>query len=794
MQSPKITGAKCFVALLLALIGVGLAVPSQAVEYGRYDFTFYYENGAGDRYDGYFFADDSLGLRIGTKKTIAADENGKPGYYIITDFINLHGNGADDKKVFVTNYYDIEGNKYYLPLNYDQPMGTNYWGSETGFIVSKSSNVYRFGNYSGKFWEADGESGTNFNGFTFKYTYGSGDNFVGRVYAPADYYEVGLKWYKADENGDYGMFEITGRTTGDYDPARNGQVWVSSYYNIEDGKSYVPGKYANTQPSGTNYLESVSDWIIAEDNQYRFGEYYGWKEADVVARYNFTYYYNNGVGDRFTGFVYAGTDYNDNEYYVGYITNKNIDENGQEGYYKITSIVHGSFDLSLRGKVFVTKYYDKESNLNLNPVQYYDPDAVAAGTNYCGTNYLGSEMDFILKSGYDQYRFGKYYSWREADTTNQYSFTYTFSNGDYYQGYVLAGSDYNNDYYKVGTTWQWQDESQNWRWGTGKITAVAFNKNIADNGKVFVTKYHDAESNLDFQPVKNKAGTPSGTNYIGSEMDFILKDGVDQYRFGEYYGKREADVTAKYSFSYTYGLGDRYDGYFFAGVDRGYYLGWTQLAKDDDKKFGKYQITGVSYLDPNNLNYSYVNNGKVYVTNYYDKETDSSTVPLNATNPLGTNYLGSEWGYIRKAGVDQYRFGMYYGLVREADYTMKYNFKFTYGDGDYYSGWLYAVADPNYYVLNRAIIVKKDENGRWGSYTITSAGIRELDHTRNGQVWVDKYYYKYGKTPGTYIPFKYKANTYAGTGYLGSEIDYIIVNNDNKYRFGQGYYEVDRGL
>ncbi len=789
-----LTGRRHLWALLFALVCVGLAVSAQAVEYGRYDFTFYYDNGNGDRYDGYFFADTALGYRIGSKKTIAADENGKPGYYIITDFINLHQNGEDNKKVFVTNYYDIEGNKYYLPLNYDQPMGTNYWGSETGFIVSKSSDAYRFGNYNSKFWEADGESGTNFNGFTFKYTYASGDNFIGRVYAPADYYTVGLKWYKADENGDYGMFMITGRTTGDYDPSRNGQVWVSSYYNIEDNKSYIPVNYAAGRPSGTNYLESTSDWIIEEDNQYRFGNYYGWLEADVVARYYFTYYYNNGVGDRFSGFVYAGTDYNDNEYYAGYVSNKNTDENGQEGYYKITSVLYGSFKLNLRGKVYVKDYYDSESKLSLKPVQYYDPDAVADGTNYCGTYYLGSEMDFILKKGYDQYRFGTYYGWREADTTNQYTFTYTFTNGDYYTGYVFAGSDYNNDYYKVGTTWQWQDESMNWRYGTGKITAVAYNKNIDDNGKVFVTKYHDAESNQDFQPVKNKAGQASGSNYIGSEMDFIIKDGVDQYRFGEYYGKREADVTAKYSFSYTYGFGDKYTGYFYASVDRGYYLGYKRLAKDEDRKLGSYEITAVSYLDPNNLNYSYLHNGKVYVKSYYDKETDTTTAPLNSTNPLGTDYLGSETGFIRKAEVDQYRFGMYGGIVKEADYTMKYDFKFTYGDGDYYYGWLYAPANPNYYVPNRAIIVKKDENGRWGSYTIIGAGIRELDETKNGEVWVAGYYYRWGKVPGTYIPFQYMANTYAGNNYLGSEVDYIIDNANSKYRFGQGYYEVDRGL
>ncbi|MGQ9921040.1 MAG: hypothetical protein ACUVRZ_06880, partial [Desulfobacca sp.] len=228
-------------------------------------------------------------------------------------------------------------------------------------------------------------------------------------------------------------------------------------------------------------------------------------------------------------------------------------------------------------------------------------------------------------------------------------------------------------------------------------------------------------------------------------------------------------------------------------LQQSHYVNQTWKVKDDDRKFGNYTITAVSYLDPNNLNYSYVNNGKVYVQKYYDKETNSTSLPVNYTSPLGTNYIGSEWGWIRKANVEQYRFGNYYGM-READYTMRYDFKFQYGDGDYYTGWFYAVADPNSYVLNRPIIVKKDENGNWSSYLITSSGIRELDETKNGQVWVKSYFYKWGKTPGTYTPFKYKANTYAGSNYLTSESDYIIKNGDGNYYFGRGYYEVNRGL
>ncbi len=217
----------CLVALALLVLAPGAG----AVEYGRYDFTYYYNNGNGDRYDGYFFGPDTLGLTVGSQKTIASDENTQAGYYRITDFINLHSNSTDNKNVFVTSYYDLEGNKYYLPLNYDEPMGTNYWGSETGFIYQNTDIAYRFGTYNAVFYEADGETGGQYNGFTFKHTYANGDYYTGHVYTPADYYSVGLTWYKADESGDYGKFEILGLTSGSYDAARNGQVWVENYYN-----------------------------------------------------------------------------------------------------------------------------------------------------------------------------------------------------------------------------------------------------------------------------------------------------------------------------------------------------------------------------------------------------------------------------------------------------------------------------------------------------------------------------------------------------------------------------------
>ncbi len=56
---------------------------------------------------------------------------------------------------------------------------------------------------------------------------------------------------------------------------------------LENNKNYKPLNFDDGNYSGNNYLGSESDWIIAKNDQYRFGEYYGWREADVVAKYYF---------------------------------------------------------------------------------------------------------------------------------------------------------------------------------------------------------------------------------------------------------------------------------------------------------------------------------------------------------------------------------------------------------------------------------------------------------------------------------------------------------------------------
>ncbi len=89
-----------------------------------------------------------------------------------------------------------------------------------------------------------------------------------------------------------------------------------------------------------------------------------------------------------------------------------------------------------------------------------------------------------------------------------------------------------------------------------------------------------------------------------------------------------------------------------------------------------------------------------------------------------------------------------------------------------------------------------NENWTRGAYYITN--VTEYDDYKtwdNGKVWVEEYVDRDNGTPRTFSTAKYSNGvTPAGSGYLGSETDYIVVpgvaQNDN-LKFGQRWFEAD---
>jgi hypothetical protein len=112
-----------------------------------------------------------------------------------------------------------------------------------------------------------------------------------------------------------------------------------------------------------------------------------------------------------------------------------------------------------------------------------------------------------------------------------------------------------------------------------------------------------------------------------------------------------------YTFRYYYGNGDYYTGVVYASPTYGYYTGWKKTMTNETANTGYYEIISMDYLGINSSSY-----GKVFVgTTYFDSDTAKFYKPIDTVNNLvGTNYLGSESGYIITPGSSSSFFGYGY--------------------------------------------------------------------------------------------------------------------------------------
>jgi len=476
----------------------------------------------------------------------------------------------------------------------------------------------------------------------------------------------------------------------------------------------------------------------------------------IADMFYYRYYYGNG--DYYQGHVYgAPSSY---KYYPGLkISKKN--ELGLNGYYQIVSQGYTG-DTAKYGQVYVDTYKDGESGKTFTPV--HKGQAV-------GTNYLGSELDYILKNGVAVYQFGKGYY--EADVGDKYAFRYYYGNGDSYQGSVYRAPSASGYYPGLKIT----KKNELGLNGYYEILSMSWTGDTAKYGQVYVDNYKDGESAKSFTPVHK--GQAVGTNYLGSELDYIVKDGVAAYQFGK--GWYEADVGDRYVFRYSYDkdnpLAEYYQGVVYRSPGVVYYPGYTSDKKNETGKTGSYQILSMSYTGDT------AKYGQVYVDYYKDGESTKGFTPVHKGQAVGTNYLGSEMDYILKDGVAAYKFGQGY---YEADVGDKYAFRYYYGNGDYYQGYVYRAPSASGYYPGLKI-TKKNELGLNGYYQILSQTWTG-DTAKYGKVYVDWYNDADRTTAKWFRPLNYTSPL--GSSYLTSEVGYIVSVSD-AHKFGQGYWEAD---
>ncbi|MFZ5447842.1 MAG: DNRLRE domain-containing protein [Thermodesulfobacteriota bacterium] len=763
----------------------------------EYTYTFTYGNGdyyTGTVYGRFDYAGENWdqGYQVGwTLNT--TDEHGLPGQYRITGFTSL---GLDDSQwgsVYVDQYYDFETDTLYTPVNNGNLVGGNFLGIEYDYIIIYGEPAFYFGNgyYEADWWEA--------REYTYTFTYGNGDYYTGTVYGRFDYagenwdqgYNYGWNLEVVDEHGLTGQYQITGYASLGLDDSQRGHVYVDEYYDQETETLYTPVNAGTARTS--NFLTYEFDYIISsgEPAFYFAGGYY---EADWWEAREYTYTFTYGNGDYYTGSVYGRFDYAgenwDQGYQVGW-TLDTTDEHGLPGQYRITGFTSlGLYD-SLRGFVYINEYYDKETNTTYVPVNAGNTD---------GLSYLSSEYDYIISYGEPAFLFGG--GTTEADwwEARNYTFTFTYGNGDYYTGRVYGRFDYAGENwdqgYQVGWTLDTTDEND--LPGQYQITGYT-SQGLDDSqrGQVYVDQYYDFETDTIYTPVS--AGSYLTSSFLTNEYDYIIQYAEPDFFFGG--GTYEADGITQgepwearaYDFTFTYGNGDYYTGTVYGlydpsgqNWDQGYQVGWTLEVIDEHGLIGQYQITGYTSLGLDDSQ-----RGNVYVNHYYDFETNTLYIPVNAGTARTSNFLTYEFDYIISSGEPAFYFaGGYY----EADWweARAYDFTFTYGNGDYYTGTVYGrfdYAGENWdqgynYGWNLEVV---DEHGLTGQYQITGYASLGLDDSQRGHVYVEEYYDQ--ETETLYTPVN--AGTARTSNFLTYEFDYIISSGEPAFYFAGGYYEAD---
>ena len=369
-------------------------------------------------------------------------------------------------------------------------------------------------------------------------------------------------------------------------------------------------------------------------------------------------------------------------------------------------------------------------------------------------------------------------------------FTYNYGNSDYYSGYGVVNTG-------TYTTGQTISGGTNELGLNGSYTIDFLISGGASSslvGNIYTYAYYDGDtSKKSYSTLYGSQNVASGTNGLGSELDYITSAGLGIDVFGRAFYEADAAGIALYSFTYNYGNGDYYNGYVYA-TDVAYQVGNNYDISDTNNQAGfdgNYTITGAITGYDSSYNSLL---GSVLVYNYYDGDTSRQNyTPLKWSQgtACSTSGLGTELDYIYSPGLGYSLFGQ---DIYEADAAglALYTFTYNYGNGDYYNG--YVVASNISYQVGNSYDISDANNqaGFDGNYTITGSSSLDASYAYGlGYVFVYNYY-DADTSRQSYTPLKWsQQNTPSGTGGLGSELDYIYGGLSGYSPFGQDFYEAD---
>jgi hypothetical protein len=504
-----------------------------APEIYKYSFTYYYNgnNNQADYYTGYVYGlRDRYTVNSWFDPNSGNNETGANGRYLIQSQTLISGAEANNSnlgKVFVDRYYDIDqGNQSYVPNNATSAIGSSYLGSEKGFLRNQTDIFNDFGVDSIEF-----DALTDIRAASFDIVQGTAqpgelvsvklrlEDITNAAIVTGN---VKVSFYLSTDNTITTSDVLLGTYEVNFNGGRSSNELI---YNLQ-----LPSLNQSIWQTNGRFQIGVivdSNNAISEANEINNSNRGQGLDIDnlqvnlPIQKYTFTYYFNGtnqGAQDSYSGYFYGNAKNYAPGQWVDIRTGNN--ETGVNGKYFITGATTAGTTADL-GKIFVSNYFNHENNTNYTPLYFWQGKT-------SGNAGLGSEFDYIDNDRSIDNDFGQ--DAAEYDVMyHRYFFEY-FYNGidrsaDYYTGWVIAQAGI----YSTDAQYQWFDANAN-RNETGfngryKITSWDRNATVVDVGKVFVERYFDSQTQEIFTPHKFVNQQASGTNYLGSESDFIQVSG-----------------------------------------------------------------------------------------------------------------------------------------------------------------------------------------------------------------------------------------------------------------------------
>jgi hypothetical protein len=344
----------------------------------------------------------------------------------------------------------------------------------------------------------------------------TGDYYLGYVIDDQGKYSTGSGFTsgttdQAGGNWTYYVYGTTATTPGQ--AADNGYVYHTGYWDNDAQTGYAPVYSV----AGTNFLGTDTDFINVNGTVLEYG---GGTYVLPDVKIDYFIASESKTGDYYLGYVIDAQ----GQYSKGSgFTSSTTDQAGGKWTHYVYNTASTTPNMaSLNGYVYETGYWDADASTGYTP--YY---------SVAGTSFLGTDVDYIKVNGsFLKYGGGSYVV---PDVKIDYFIASESKSGDYYLGYVI---DAQGQYSKgSGFTASTTDQAGG-KWSYYVYATASTTANLASqNGYVYDTGYWDAAVSTGYAPYY----AVSGTNFLGSDTDWIVQNGQLKEYGQEYYVASAAD-------------------------------------------------------------------------------------------------------------------------------------------------------------------------------------------------------------------------------------------------------------